>query len=76
MQGVGKLFVLITVYKVSTKTSLKMNGRGTSLMVQWLRFHAPRARSLGSIPDQRTRFQVLQLKPLSMCHKQDPAQPN
>ena len=36
---------------------------GTSLVVQWLRLHAPNAGGLGSIPSQGTRFHVLQLRP-------------
>ena len=35
---------------------------GTSLVVQWLRFHAPNAGGLGSIPGQGTRSHTLQLK--------------
>ena len=34
---------------------------GTSLVVQWLRFHAPNARGLGPIPAQGTGSHVLQL---------------
>ena len=36
--------------------------RGTSLVVQWLRLHAPNARSLGSIPGQGTRSHMPQLR--------------
>ena len=32
-------------------------------MVQWLRLHAPNGGSLGSIPDQRTRSHMPQLRP-------------
>ena len=36
---------------------------GTSLMVQWLRFHAPNAEGLGSIPNQETKiFHVLPMQ--------------
>ena len=35
----------------------------TSLVVQWLRLRAPNARSLGSIPGQRTRPHMPQLRP-------------
>ena len=35
---------------------------GTSLVVQLLKFHAPNAGSLGSIPGQGTRSQTLQLR--------------
>ena len=37
--------------------------RGTSLVVQWLRFWAPNVGGLGSIPDQETRSHRLQLRP-------------
>ena len=36
---------------------------GTSLVVQWLRFCAPSAGVLGSVPGQGTRSHVLQLRP-------------
>ena len=36
---------------------------GTSLVVQWLGFHAPNARGPGSIPAQETGSHVLQLRP-------------
>ena len=36
--------------------------RGTSLVVQWLRLHAPNAGSLGSIPGQGTRSHMPQLR--------------
>ena len=36
------------------KCVLKDLGVETSLMVQWLRLHAPNAGGLGSIPGQRT----------------------
>ena len=35
---------------------------GTSLVAQWLRFHAPSAVVLGLIPGQGIRFHMLQLK--------------
>ena len=35
---------------------------GTSLVVQWLRFHIPMARGPGSIPGQGTRSHKLQLR--------------
>ena len=35
---------------------------GTSLVVQWLRLHAPSARGLSSIPCQGSRSHMLQLK--------------
>ena len=42
---------------------LKMGSWGTSLMVQWPRFHAPNVGGTGSIPDQGTRSHMLQLRP-------------
>ena len=36
---------------------------GTSLVVQWLRLHAPNAGALGSIPDQGTSAMGLKLRP-------------
>ena len=36
--------------------------RGTSLVIQWLKLHDPRAGGLGSIPGQGTRSHMLQLK--------------
>ena len=45
-----------------------VNIRGIPLVVQWLRLHAPNARSLGSIPGQRTRHEMLsQLKEPVCC---------
>ena len=42
---------------------------GTSLVVQWLRLHAPNARGLGSIPGQGTRSHMPQLKILHAATK-------
>ena len=39
-------------------------GPGTSLVVQWLTPHAPKAGGPGSIPDQGTRSHMLQLRVL------------
>ena len=36
---------------------------GTSLVVQWLRLHAPNAGGQGSIPGEGTRSHMLQLRP-------------
>ena len=36
---------------------------GTSLVVQWLRLHIPKAGDLDSIPGQGTRFRMCQLRP-------------
>ena len=41
---------------------LKAVQEGTSPVVQWLRLHAPKAGGLSSIPDQGTRFHMLQPK--------------
>ena len=38
------------------------NKIGMSLVVQWLRLHAPHAEGLGSIPGQRTRSHMPQLR--------------
>ena len=45
--------------------------RGTSLVVQWLRLHAPKAEGLGSIPGQGTRFNMPQLR-VHMLHLKVP----
>ena len=44
---------------VSSKISLP----GTSLVIQWLKLHAPKAGGLGSIPGQETRSHMPQLRP-------------
>ena len=41
--------------------------RGTFLVVQWLRLHSPNAGALGSIPPQRTRSHMPQLR-LKILH--------
>ena len=45
-------------HSASPKASLE----GTSLVIQWLGLHTPNAGGLGSIPGQRTRSHMLQLK--------------
>ena len=40
----------------------KLRSGGTSLVVQWLRLHAPNAGGLGSIPGQGTRSYMPQLR--------------
>ena len=40
----------------------KIFSQGTSLVVQWIRLRAPNAGGRGSIPGQRTRSRMLQLK--------------
>ena len=47
----------------------KVKKLGSSLVVQWLRFHAINAGSPGSIPGQRTRPLMLQLKILHAARK-------
>ena len=46
----------------------------TSLMVQWLKLHAPNATALRSIPDKGTRSHILQVKiphiATKNCHSQ------
>ena len=37
-------------------------GEGTFLVAQWLRLHVPSARGLGSIPHQRTRSHMPQIR--------------
>ena len=64
---------------------------GISLVVQWLRLHAPNAGGLSSIPGQGTRSHMQATKSShatakilhaavkiqdSVCHNQDPAKPN
>ena len=44
---------------------------GTSLVVQWLRLHAPNAGGLGSIPDQGTRSLSPQLKIFAPAKMED-----
>ena len=39
-----------------------MDGTGTSLVVQWLKLRALNARGPGSIPGQRARSHMLQLR--------------
>ena len=55
---------------------------GTSLVVKWLRLHAPNAGGLGSSPGQGTRSCILQPRAHMLqlkepaCRNKDPAQPN
>ena len=74
-------------FQKRTAKILNKNSMGTSLMVQWLRFHAPNAEGLGSIPNQETKiFHVLPMQgawvkslvrePDPACHSEDPAQSN
>ena len=55
---------------ITGKMSLvKTPGPGTSLVVQWLRLHAPNAEVLGLIPGQGTISHMLQLKILRATAK-------
>ena len=47
--------------------------RGTSLVIQWLRLHAPNAGGPGSIPGQGTRYHMPQLRVRMPQLKKDPA---
>ena len=49
--------------------AIKTRGWGTSLVVQWLRLHPPDAEDLGSIPGQRTRSHMPQLRPMTAKKK-------
>ena len=40
----------------------KIKQEGTSLVVQWLRLHAPNAEGPGSTPGQGIRIHILQLR--------------
>ena len=40
----------------------KIPRAGTSLVIQWLRLHIPKAGGLGSTPSQGTRSHMMQLK--------------
>ena len=48
--------------KVGLKFNIKKTNSGTSLVVQWLRLHAPNAGDPGLIPGQGTRFHMPQLR--------------
>ena len=48
---------------VSVSSSIKQGGCKTSLVVQWLRLHAPKAGGLGWIPGQETRSHMMQRRP-------------
>ena len=50
------IFISIHKFQKATQGTIKSGGfAGTSPVVQWLRFHAPNAGGLGSIPGQGTR---------------------
>ena len=52
----GTLLFLLFLLSFLSKT-----GKGTSLVVQWLRLHTPNVGGLGSITGQGTRPHMLQL---------------
>ena len=45
-----------------SEVTVKGQGEGTTLVVQWLRLCAPSAGGPGSIPGQATRSHMLQLR--------------
>ena len=47
----------------------KLRAVGISLVVQWLRLHAPNSGGLGSVPDRGTRSHMPQLKILHAANK-------
>ena len=51
---------MMSLENVYIKRIIKV--RGTSLVVQWLRLHAPNAGGPGLIPGQGTRSHMLQLR--------------
>ena len=48
---------------IKSHVLLRLKLPGTSLVVQWLRLHAPNAEGQGSIPGQGTRSHMPQLRP-------------
>ena len=62
----GKTSILVTAFRpvyrpLKSIHSVKVTV-GTSLVVQWLRLHAPNAGGLGSIPVWGARYRSLQLR--------------
>ena len=47
---------------------------GTSLVVEWIRLHAPNAGSLSSITGEGTRFHIQQLKVVNAATKMQSSQ--
>ena len=62
----------LRLYTWNTGASFKIHFMGTSLVVQWLRLHAPNTGRPGSICDQGTRSHLLQLR-VCMQQFRDPA---
>ena len=56
-------------YNLETLLSVKKTCTGAFLFVQWLRLHAPSAGGPGSIPGQKTRSHMQQLKILHATKK-------
>ena len=50
------LFVIVSLALLTDSQSFKMERFGTSLVVQWLRLHAPNAGGMGSIPGLGTKI--------------------
>ena len=66
------LFVKFSLHKCSGRLvyhNINMYTLGTSLMVQWLRFHTPNTGGTRSIPSQGTRSHTMQLKILHAATK-------
>jgi len=72
-----KFFLSTSIYSSTSEWwgiySSKVETGGTSLVVQWLRLHAPNTGGLGSIPHQGTRSHVPQLRVTKefACHDED-----
>ena len=65
-----KPFSYVLIYRMDMRTY----NLGTSLLVQWLRIHAPSVGGLGLIPCQGTRSHLQQLEKPLRCNE-DPGQP-
>ena len=68
------LFTCIKKHLYNTQEANKKGKTGTSLVVQWVRFHAPNAGGPGSIPGQGTRSHMCAATTKDpTCHNEDPA---
>ena len=56
------ILFFLKVFQWLSNTFKSQRSYGTSLVVQWQRLHAPNEGNLHSIPGQRTRSHMLQLK--------------
>ena len=72
----GKLAMCIKVLGAQVCIFLTFKKSGTSLVVQWLRLHAPNAEGLGSIPGQGTRSHMHVATKSSHATTKDPASRN